>query len=142
MMKGVNWIAVLVAVVLLEVLGYVWYTVLFAERWVAALGYTPDASKQNMMMGLGVVTTAISVVGLAWLIRRLGATSLPQAAGVALAAWFFFNFTTMAIEYLYLGHKPELVVINMAYQIVAYVLAGVVLAVVKPRVKAAVPKPA
>jgi hypothetical protein len=73
---------------------------LFAERWAAALGYAPDASKQNMMMGLGVITTAISVVGLAWLIRRLGATNLAQAAGVALAAWFFFNFTTMAIEYL------------------------------------------
>jgi len=142
MSKGVNWMAVLVAVVLLEVLGYVWYTFLFAARWTAALGHTPDPSQQNLMMGLGVVTTAISVVGLAWLIGRLEAGSLPKAVGVALAAWFFFNFTTMAVDYLYLGHTAELVAINMAYQLVAYALAGAVIGLMKPKARAAAPAPA
>lgn len=139
MSKGVNWIAVVVAVVLLEVAGYVWYAVLFTERWVAALGHTPDPARQNMMMGLGVVTTVITVLGLAWLNARLGVTSVAQSVGVALAAWFFFDFTTMAIEYLYLGHTAELVAINIAFQVVAYVLAGVVLGLLKPRAQAAAP---
>jgi hypothetical protein len=137
MLKGVNWIAVVAAVVLLEVLGYVWYAHLFEARWTAALGATPDPSRANLMMGLGVITTAISVLGLAWLIRQLGVASVGRAVGVALAAWFFFNFTTMAIEYLYLGHKAELVLINMAYQIVAYVVAAIVLALFKPKPAAA-----
>jgi hypothetical protein len=137
MLKGVNWIAVIVAVVLLQALGYVWYTYLFGAQWAAALGSTPDPSRANLMMGLGVVTTVISVIGLAWLILRLDAMSLGRAVGVAMAAWFFFNFTTMAIEYLYLGHKAELVLINIGYQFVAYLLAAVILALVKPKVAAA-----
>lgn len=139
MAKGLNWIAIVVAVVLLEVLGYVWYTYLFAARWTALLGYTPDPAKTAKMMGLGVITTAISVVGLAWLIRRLGAASLGQAIGAALAAWFFFNFTTMAIDFLYLGHPAELVLINIGYQIVAYAAAGAVLGLVKSKTAAAEP---
>ncbi len=133
MLKGINWIAVVVAVVVSEVLGYVWYTYLFAARWTAALGYTPDPARQGAMMGLGVITTLIAVVGLAWLIKKLGASSLNQALGVALAAWVFFNFTTMAIEYLYLGHKAELVIINMGFQLVFYLVSAAVLAQMRPK---------
>ena len=133
MLKGVNWIAVLVAVVLLEALGYLWYGPLFGERWMAALGKEPDMSNQAMTMSLGVVNTIIIVLGLSWLLRRLGANSLNAALMGALAAWFFFDFTTMAIEYIYVGHSAEFVLINMGFQLVSYVLAGAVLGLMKPK---------
>ena len=137
MLKDINWIAVIVAVVLLEVLGFLWYGVVFEARWLAALGHTPDMSNANTMMALGAVNQAIAVIGLAWLIRRLGADSVAAAVKVALAAWLFFNFTTMAIEYLYEGHTAELLAMNMAFQLIAYVLAAVVLALLKPKAVAA-----
>lgn len=133
MLKGVNWIAVLVAVVLLEALGYLWYGPLFGERWTALLGKEPDMSNVAMTMSLGVVNTIIIVLGLSWLLRRLGATSLNAALMGALAAWFFFDFTTMAIDYLYIQLNAELVLINMGYQLVAYLVAGAVIGLIKPK---------
>jgi hypothetical protein len=128
MFKGVNWIAVVVAVVVLEVVGYLWYAVLFKDAWTAALGAGAHMNlSAGPAQGIGVVNTLIIVVGLAWLLRRLNALSLTAAVGGALAAWLLFDFTTMAIDYLYVGLSAKLVEINMGYQLVAYLLAGVVL---------------
>ena len=131
MLKGVNWIAVIIAVVVIEALGFVWYGPLFGTAWEAALGYAPDTSNANLKMSLGVVNAIIIVSGLAWLTGRLGATGLVQSVSVSLTAWFFFNFTTQALEYLYMGMSQQLVLINMGYQFVSYALAGAVLALVK-----------
>ena len=133
MLKGVNWIAVLVAVVLLEALGYLWYGPLFGARWMALLGKEPDMSNVAVTMSLGVVNTIIIVLGLSWLLRRLGASSLNAALTGAFAAWFFFDFTTMAIDYLYIQLNAELVLINMGYQLVAYLVAGAVIGLIKPK---------
>jgi len=137
MLKSVNWIAVLVAVVLLEVLGYLWYGPLFGARWLAALGHAADKSNMTTAYTLGAANTVIIVLGLSWLLQRLGAASLQAALGAALAAWFFFNFTTMAVDYLYIGLSAELVAINMGYQLAAYLLAALVLAAIKPKAASA-----
>lgn len=129
MLKGVNWIAVIVAVVLLEVLGYLWFGMFFEEAWTAALG--KEVPEDNTLMGLGVVNTLIVVLGLSWLNRRTGATSLGDALKVAVAAWFFFGFTTQSLEYLYMGMSRDFVLINMGYLLAAFVLAGAVLSLVK-----------
>lgn len=131
MLKGVNWIAVAVGVVALEILGFLWYGPLFGTQWQAALGRVPETANGNLLMGLGVVNSIIIVSGLAWLTGRLGAASLVHSVTVALTAWFFFDFTTQALEYLYMGMSQQLVLINMGYQFVSYTLAGAVLALVK-----------
>jgi hypothetical protein len=131
MLKGVNWIAVIVAVVLLEVLGMLWYGPLFGAAWTAALGHAPDMANQNTMMSIGVVNTVIVVLGLSWLTNRLGATSLMAGVTTALAAWFFFDFTTQALEYLYMGMSRDMVLINMGYQLASYVVAGACLGLIK-----------
>ena len=53
--------------------------------------------------------------------------------GAALLAWFFFDFTTMAIDYLFVGQTGRLVLINMGYQLIAYALAGAILGALRPR---------
>ena len=136
MFKGINWIAVVVAVVLLEVLGFVWYGPLFGKAWMAVAPVQPDPAKVNLFMSLGVINTLIVVVGLAWLTGQLHATSLKCALGVSLAAWFFFDFTTQALEYLYMGLDRTLVAVNMGYQLASYLITGLVLALVKIRLGA------
>lgn len=131
MLKGINWIAVIVAVVLLEGLGMLWYGPLFGAAWTAALGHTPDMTDQNMKMAIGVVNTLVVVLGLSWLIRRLGAASLNAAVLVSVAAWFFFSFTTQALEYLYMGMSLNFVLINMGYLLASCVIAGATLSLVK-----------
>lgn len=131
MLKGINWIAVIVAVVLLEALGFLWYGPLFGDAWMAAYGREVDMTNATTMMALGVVNTLIVVLGLSWLLRGLGAASLGSAVMVSLAAWFFFSFTTQALEYLYMGMSLNFVLINMGYLLVAFLLAGAVLSLVK-----------
>ncbi|MBP7814565.1 MAG: DUF1761 domain-containing protein [Phenylobacterium sp.] len=130
MFKNINWIAVIIAVVLLEVLGFLWYGPVLGEAWSVAyrdsIGRDPDMSNLVVTQSLGVVNTLILVFGLAWVFARLGVNSL-AGIGTAVAAWFFFNFTTMAIEYIYMGLAPNLVIINMGYQLLAYLVAGAVL---------------
>lgn len=136
MLKGVNWIAVVVAFVLLEALGFLWYGPLFGAKWMAEMGTPQDPKSPQIALGLGAVLTIIIILGLSWLMRRLGAASLQAGVMTALAAWFFFNFTTMAIDYLYVGHTGAFVAINMGYQLVSYLIAGAVLGLIRPKATA------
>lgn len=136
MLKGVNWIAVAIAVVLLQALGFVWYGMAFSAAWTAemqAVGITLDMSSeaQTRSMVGGVVVTLVTVLGLAWLMGKLGADGLQGGLTTALAAWFFFSLTTQALEYLYMSFTPTLMMINAGYQLVAFLLAGAVLGLVK-----------
>jgi len=136
MLKGVNWIAVVVAFVLLEALGFLWYGPLFGAKWMAEMGTPQDPKSPQVALGLGAVLTIIIILGLSWLMRRTGAASLQGGVKAALAAWFFFNFTTMAIDYLYVGHTGAFVAINMGYQLVSYLIAGAVLGLIRPKATA------
>jgi len=134
MLKHINWIGVLVSVVLLEVLGYLYYGPVFGEAWMAARGgVAPDMTNAAMTYSLGAANTLIVVIGLDWLLRRLGATSLSATVTGTLMAWLFFNFTTMAIDYLYVELNAQLVLINMGYQLLAYLVAGLVFGLIRPR---------
>ncbi|MDB5462251.1 MAG: hypothetical protein JWP28_2817 [Phenylobacterium sp.] len=136
MLKGVNWIAVLIAFVLLEVLGYLWYGLVFSSAWLAemtAIGLKPDMSSagQTRSIAEGAVLIIIQVIGLSWLLRRLGASSLQAGLTAGFAAWFFFGLTTQGMEYVYMGFTPKLMAINCGQLALAYVLAGAVLGGVK-----------
>lgn len=131
MLKGVNWIAVIIAVVLFEGLGMLWYGPLFGKAWLAAMGHTPDMTNQNMLMAIGVVNTLVCVTGLAWLINRVGAATLGAAVMTSVAAWFFFSLTTQSLEYLYMGMSLRLLEINASYLLVSFVIAGATLNLVK-----------
>jgi hypothetical protein len=130
MLKGINWLAVAIAVVLLEVLGFVYYGFLVTGPWTAAytasLGRAPDMSNVAVTQSMGVVITIILVTGLAWALKRMAITGT-AAIGAALAVWFFFNFTTMAIDHVYMAMSLTLVGINMGYQLLCYLIAGAVL---------------
>jgi hypothetical protein len=136
MLKGVNWIAVLIAFVLLEVLGYLWYGMVFNKAWMAemtAIGLKPDMSSSAQTTSLieGAVLILIQVVGLSWLIGKLGANSLQAGLIAGLAAWVFFGLTTQAMEYVYMGFTPKLMAINCGQLALSYLLAGATLGGVK-----------
>ena len=130
-MKGVNWIAVLVAVVLLEIIGYVWYGMIFSSAWAAemsAIGLKPDmsASAQTPSIAMGAVLIIVEVLGLAWLMRRLETTNWRVGALDGFTAWFFFGLTTQGMEYVYMGFTPKLMAINCGQLLLSYVVAGAV----------------
>ncbi len=130
MFKNINWLAVAVAVILLEVIGYVYYGMVVRDAWTAAyttsLGRAPDDSNMAVMQSIGVVNTLLVVLGLAWALPRLGLSGTGMIR-TALLVWLFFNFTTMAIDYIYMGMSTTLVGINMGFQLISYLVAGAVL---------------
>ncbi len=136
MLRRTNWIAVVVAFVLLEILGFLWYGPLFGARWMAEQGVPPDPKSEQFALGVGALVTILTVLGLAWLLRRLGATSVQAGLSAAFAAWVFFNFTTMALDYLFMGQTVVFVAINMGYQLVSYLIAGAVLGLIRPKATA------
>ena len=144
MLKGVNWIAVLIAFVLLEVVGYLWYGLIFSSAWLAemnAIGLKPDMSSaaQTKSIAEGAVLILVQVVGLAWLLRRLGASSLQAGLSAGLAAWVFFGLTAQGMEYVYMGFTPKLMAINCGQLAISYLVAGAVLGAVKFGASAAAP---
>lgn len=121
---------------LLQVVGYLWYGIIFNTAWMAemqAVGLTVDVSSQSQTqsMILGVIVTLVMVLGMAWLIRRLGVTGLQGGVMTGLTAWFFFSLTTEALEYVYMGFTPTLMAINVGYQLLSFVVAGAALTMVK-----------
>src|SRR5512143_3894770 len=127
MLKGVNWIAVIVATIVLQELGFVWFGPLFGKAWMAAMGKTATSGGSNLLMAVGVVNTFVCVTGLAWLINRVGAATLSAAVMTSVAAWFFFSLTTQSLEYLYMGMSLQVLVLNAGYQLVAFIFAGAML---------------
>ncbi len=130
MFSRINWLAVVTAVIALEVLGYLWYGPVVGGAWMSAyresFGHDPDLSHVAMTQSLGVINTLILTLGLAIVLPKLGVSGLKSVVAAALI-WLAFNFTTMAIDYLYVGLGLRLVGINMGYQILAYVLAGAII---------------
>ena len=130
MFKNINWLAVAVAVVLLEVIGFVYYGFIVNAPWTAAytasLGRAPDMSNAAVLQSIGAVNTIIIVLGLAWALPRLGLGGTAMIS-TAFLVWLFFNFTTMAIDYIYMGMSTTLVGINMGFQLISYLVAGAVL---------------
>lgn len=136
MLKGINWIAVLIAVVLVQALGFVWFGMVFSDAWLAGMraegvAIDPTAGDQTVSLIQGLVLSLVTVVGIAWLMGKVGADGLQGGIMTALAAWFFFSLTTQAQEYVYMGFAPNLMAINVGYQLVSFLLAGAVLGVVK-----------
>src|SRR5947209_17916477 len=103
MLKGVNWIAVLIAFVLLEAVGYLWYGMVFSKAWVAemnAIGLKPDMSSGAQTTSLieGAVLILVQVLGLSWLIGKAGANSLQSGLMAGLCARVFLGLTAQAME--------------------------------------------
>ncbi|MFC3077556.1 DUF1761 domain-containing protein [Phenylobacterium terrae] len=137
MFKGVNWIAVAVAFVVVYGVGFLWYGVLFTRAWTAALGREPDMSNPGLSMTLGALNTLLTVIGIAWLLARLGARTAMSGLAASLAAFVFFVLTASAMDYIYQGDSEQLFAIDIGYQLATFVLAGLVLGAMQRRVPAA-----
>lgn len=133
MFKGVNWIAVAVAFVVVYGVGFLWYGVLFTRAWTAALGREPDMSNPGLSMTLGALNTLLTVIGIAWLLARLGARTAMSGLAASFAAFVFFVLTASAMDYIYQGDSEQLFIIDIGYQLATFVLAGLILGAMQRR---------
>jgi hypothetical protein len=136
----VNYLAVIVAAIVLFVLGGLWYSpVLFAKRWIALQGRTEeqmraDAARSNMpMMYLMAFITALII---AWAMAVLGNAFPPQPGGeggvmrgikLGFFCWFGFVLPTTFATSLFSMKPRQLWLIDAGYNLVSFVLAGAII---------------
>jgi hypothetical protein len=131
----VNNIAVLVSGVVIFMLGGLWYSpVLFAKPWMALVG----KSETELKASAGSIPVSYLVVFLcglvtAWVMALVVGNFAPASAvdGALIGAlcWLGFAGSTSFGTALFSGKPKMLWVIDSAYNLVAFVAAGIILSV-------------
>ena len=139
---AINWLAVLVAAIVIFILGGLWYSpVLFAKRWVALQGKTEEqmraeaaAANMTVLYISAFVCSFIIATVMGHFIGHLAAlhVTTPNAAHGAMfgfACWLGFAAPTSYATAIFSGTPKQKWVIDSGYNLVSFILAGIILAV-------------
>jgi hypothetical protein len=139
-MPHVNYLAVLVSGVVIFVLGGLWYSpVLFAKPWTRLMGKNEEEMKAYMaspkakremplMYGMALVTGVVIAWVLAIVIYHFPPLSALRGAEVGALCWLGFAAATSYATAMFSMQPKALWLINSAYNLVCFVIAGVILA--------------
>jgi hypothetical protein len=133
----VNLAAVLVCGVIIFVLGGFWYSpLLFAKKWIALMGLSEEdikkgASSSNMplMYAMAFVCGLLVSGAMAIIIGKCGETSILGGALLGGICWLGFAGATSFATALFSMQNKQLWLINSAYNLVSFVIAGTILAI-------------
>ena len=126
---GVNWLAVIVAMVASMALGAAWYMIL-AKPWMAAVGKTREELQPNDPSPYiwSVVVQLVMAYFVALLTPLLfGSTNVVNGALCGLHAWAGFVITSMILNHRYQDAKWSLTVIDGGYLLGVLVVQGIVI---------------
>ncbi len=136
---AVNYLAVLVAAIVIFMLGGLWYSpVLFAKKWIALQDRTEEqmraqaaAANMPLMYISAFVCSLIIALIMAHIMAHM-ASVMPvgpaHGAMFGFMLWLGFVAPTSYATALFSGTPKQLWLINAMYNLVSFVLAGIVLA--------------
>jgi Protein of unknown function (DUF1761) len=134
-----NYLAVIVAAVVIFALGGLWYSpLLFAKRWIALQGRTEEQERAQAAaanMPLLYLSAFITSLLIAWIMGMLMAHFPATAMGAVHGAvfgffcWLGFAASTSYATAIFSGKPKQLWLIDSAYNLVSFVLAGIILRV-------------
>lgn len=128
-----NFVAVLEAAVIAMVIGMLWYGPLFGNPWKRMMGYTPESMKAmkmspGMAMGIQAVLALIMMYVLAHgIVFGIAFTGIGGIGGGMMGAfWYWLGFAVpfTAAPYLFEDKSWKLWVLNAAYYLVTFLVAG------------------
>ena len=127
----INHLAVLVAVVLQFVLGFLWYSLLFQDAWMAAVGLDMAAIKADPAGAeewiTNLVSAVVSMYVLAWLFTKINVTSLVQGLLIGLLIGFSFVILSTMTSGMFAKDPYGLAWITGGFTTVGLALGGAVL---------------
>ena len=135
-MHSLNYWAVLVSAVATMVVGFLWYSpLLFAKPWMREMGYDPNdkAKTQEMQKSAGpayagsMIASLLSAFTLALIFHALAADSIHDALPISFHIWLGFVATVQFTGALFTRQSMKLFAINTGYQLVCYLVMGVIL---------------
>ncbi|HEX7014164.1 MAG TPA: DUF1761 domain-containing protein [Cyclobacteriaceae bacterium] len=126
----INHVAVWVSIVVMHLVGFVWYGLLFGEQWAAFVGIDPasmeSGSDEVSIWIMNSVAIIASVYVMAWLLARLGTTGIRAAATGFVVAFGIHHLHTMNSN-MFAGAPYGLAWITGGYVVVSLTIAGLIL---------------
>ena len=127
----INHLAVWTSIILLHVLGFIWYGPLFGEPWMELVGLDMATVEANPP-GAGtwitnLIATVIPVYTLAWLFTKLGVESLVRGLGIGMLMAFAFDFLSTMTGNMFAQNPYALSWITGGFNLVALGLTGAIL---------------
>jgi hypothetical protein len=132
-----NWWAIIVAVLVMNIVGMVWYgNTLLGKEWRRLVGISDadmEAAQKNggpwKAMGIGMIASLVMVYVLAHIVYTYQATDALSGIMGGFWVWLGFFATTMLNSVLYERRPLRLYAINVGYYLVTLLAAGAILAV-------------
>jgi len=134
-LPAVNYLAVLVAGIVIFVLGGLWYSpVLFARKWMALMGKTEaelKAGASGSFVGVLYLLAFLSGLLTAWamavVLNHFPPVTLGRAAAVGFLCWLGFAAPTSFATAIFSQTPKPLWLINSGYNLVSFVAAALLL---------------
>jgi len=129
-LKDINWLAVLAGAIAYFMLGAIWYSFLFKDKWIQYSGV--NVNDPNMKKGVAAlmftsfIMMLITTIGLAIFVEYLGLNGWLYGVKLGLLTGVCFASTSMAINMLYEKKPVQLFFINAGYQVLGTVLAAII----------------
>jgi hypothetical protein len=129
-MGAINWLAVGAAAVSSFVIGGLWYGPLFGRAWMRASGISDDQARRANQAVIFSVSFILQLIAAAVLAMFIGAdASLAFAVSAAGSVGLFWVATAFGVVYLFEQRPLAHWAVNAGYQVVAFVVMGVILGV-------------
>jgi hypothetical protein len=134
-LPAVNYLAVLVAGIVIFVLGGLWYSpVLFARRWMALMGKTETelkAGASGSFVGVLYLLAFLSGLVTAWamavVLNHFAPVTPMRAMAVGFLCWVGFAAPTSFATAIFSQTPKPLWLINSGYNLVSFVAAALLL---------------
>lgn len=128
----VNYLAAIVATVVHQIIGALWYGVLFRDRWLTAMGMSREQVQQegggfDSTMLFGAVCSLLECLGIAFVLSLEETPSLGDGIAVGAIAGLLFIGAATYMNGLYEQKKQEITLIFISYQTVACIAAGAII---------------
>lgn len=131
-----NHIAIVVAVILHQVIGFLWYSeFLFVHQWMAGLGKKAndfDMSNPTPFIA-DIVGWFFASYFISWLVQRTRIQSFNQAVGLAVLLWVGVALPLLAPHYLFAGIHTSVLMIDAMNALVQLAVTCCLLAVWRRR---------
>lgn len=129
--ENLNWLAVVLAGLAYFVLGAIWYSnLMFGRQYRAALGVTEEAGTPAAgPLIVNLIGWLIAALAMGLIAELVGADGFADGAMLGIVIWLGFVFTHQIVNDVYQGSNMELAKINGPYNLLGFVIMGVILAV-------------
>lgn len=125
---NVNIVALIVALVAMQILGFLWYGPLFGKIWMRSIGKTQEElGSAGSSIAVSMISHAVAAVALAWLI---GATSQPDlVTGISYGLIVAVGFvaTSSLVKSAFEDTNSTVAALSIAYNLVGYAIMGAIL---------------